>query len=93
MTEPQLFTLFRHVDETGVSGTGRVLDGALFHTGQVVVCWRTDLNTGPSGFSSLAIYPSWEAFQHVHVDPHPAGAAEVRFLPPASTPLSQDQQV
>lgn len=80
MTEPRTFTLIRRIDETGVSGTGRVLDGVVFHTGQVVVCWRTDLKGDEAGFSSLAIYPSWEAFLHVHVAPHPAGSAEIRFL-------------
>ncbi|MEA2639433.1 MAG: hypothetical protein QOF51_827, partial [Chloroflexota bacterium] len=62
MHEPQLFTLIRHRDETGVSGTGRVLDGVVFHTGQVVICWRSDLNPTRPGASSLAIYPSWDAF-------------------------------
>lgn len=80
MNEPRLFTLLRHLDESGVSGTGRVLDGVLFHTGQVVVCWRADLNVEKPGFSSLAIYPSWEAFLHVHVQPHPPEAAEIRFV-------------
>lgn len=76
--EPRLFSLIRHSDETGVSGTGRVLDGVVFHTGQVVVCWRADMNPH-GGFSSLAIYPSWEAFLHVHVEPHPAEQTEIRF--------------
>lgn len=80
MSEPRIFTLLRHVDETGVSGTGRVLDGVVFHTGQVVICWRTDIKLEQPGFSSLAIYPSWQAFVHVHVNPHPAGSAQVRFL-------------
>ena len=80
MAEPRLFTLIRHEDATGVSGTGRVLDGVVFHTGQVVVCWRSDVNRDPPGHSSLAIYPSWDAFLHVHVRPHPEGAAEVRFF-------------
>lgn len=82
---PETFTLLRHVDESGVSGTGRVLDGVRFHTGQVVVCWRSDLNTLTPGFSSLAIYPSWEAFLHVHVHPHPAEAMEIRILAEAHT--------
>lgn len=80
MTEPRTFTLIRRVDESGVSGTGRVLDGVVFHTGQVVICWRTDLDGDEKGFSSLAIYPSWDAFLHVHVVPHTAGSAEIRFL-------------
>ena len=80
MTEPRLFTLERRIDETGVSGTGRVLDGVVFHTGQVVICWRTDTRPDEPGFSSLAIYPSWDAFLHVHVHPHPRGSTEIRFL-------------
>lgn len=84
MDEPRLFTLVRHVDQTGVSGTGRVLDGVVFHTGQVVICWRSDLTSGRVGFSSLAIYPSWDAFLHVHVEPHPAEATEIRFTSTAT---------
>lgn len=80
MTEPRTFTLIRRIDETGVSGTGRVLDGVIFHTGQVVVCWRTDVNSYEPGFSSLAIYSSWDAFLHIHVAPHAHGSAEIRFL-------------
>ncbi len=79
MSRPRLFTLIRHIDESGVSGTGRVLDGVIFHTGQVVVCWRTDINPESVGYSSIAIYQSWEAFLHVHVRPHAEGAMEVRF--------------
>jgi hypothetical protein len=81
MAEPRTFTLIRRVDESGVSGTGRILDGVIFHTGQVVVCWRTDLSTDEPGFSSIAIYPSWDAFLHVHVAPHAPDTAEIRFLP------------
>lgn len=80
MNEPRLFSLIRHVDESGISGTGRVLDGVIFHTGQVVICWRTDLNSENPGYSSIAIYPSWEAFLHVHVQPHPPEAMEIRFF-------------
>ncbi len=80
-TEPRLFTVIRRHDASGISGTGRVLDGVVFHTGQVVVCWRTDVNQPESGYSSLSIYPSWEAFKHVHLDSHPENQAEVVFSP------------
>lgn len=79
MDNPKLFTLIRHADESGISGVGRVLDGAIFHTGQVVVCWRADINVQKPGYSSLAIYPSWDAFLHVHVHPHPDDQTEIRF--------------
>ncbi|HUG16213.1 MAG TPA: hypothetical protein VMM78_14510 [Thermomicrobiales bacterium] len=80
MSEPKLFSLIRHNDQSGVSGTGRVLDGVIFHTGQVVICWRSDIDSEQLGYSSLAIYPSWQAFLHVHVDPHPSHASEIRFV-------------
>lgn len=88
MSEPRLFTLIRHHDESGVSGTGRVLDGVVFHTGQVVVCWRSDISLDNQGYSSIAIYPSWEAFLHVHVQPHPEESSQVQFLP--STELGNE---
>lgn len=80
MDEPRLFTLIRRIDETGISGTGRVLDGVVFHTGQVVVCWRSDLNADTTGYSSISIYPTWDAFLHIHVRAHPPEATEIRFL-------------
>jgi hypothetical protein len=79
MSQPRLFFVERRIDESGISGTGRVVDGVVFHTGQVVICWRTDINSEKQGFSSIAIYPSWEAFAHIHIAPHPTGAVEIRF--------------
>jgi hypothetical protein len=82
-TNPKLFTLVRTNDPSGISGTGRVLDGVIFHTGQVVTCWRTDLNVkdkGTDAYSTIGIYPSYEAFLHVHVKPHPGGSNDVIFL-------------
>ena len=78
-TEPRIFTVMRGADESGVSGTGRVLDGCIFHNGQVVVCWRGDINSEKSGYSSLAIYPCWEAFHRVHIGAHPGNKTEIVF--------------
>jgi hypothetical protein len=77
--EPVLFTLERTVDPTGVSGTGRVLDGVVFHTGQVVICWRSDLKQ-PPGTSSLTVFPSVDAFLDVHVLSHGISSSRVRVL-------------
>jgi hypothetical protein len=76
MNEPRLFSLYRRSDESGVSGTGRVLDGVVFHNGKVVVCWRTDLR---GGHSSIVVYDSWTAFEAVHVNPHPPEQTEIGF--------------
>lgn len=84
--EPRLFTLERHLDETGVSGTGRIIDGVIFHTGQVVICWRSDLRPQNPGHSSIAIYPSWEAFLEIHVHSHGADSADIRFLSDGNEP-------
>lgn len=65
----RLFTFIRHADETGISGTGRALDGTVFHTGQVVVGGRSDLQPGNPGFSSLVLYDSWAAFMAIRVTP------------------------
>jgi hypothetical protein len=76
---PRLFTLYRASDESGVSGTGRVLDGVLFHTGQVVICWRTDVDGAKHGHSSLGIYPTWDAFRFIHIDSHPANQTRLEW--------------
>ena len=39
--DPRRFTTLREHDETGISGTNHVLDGVIFHAGQVVVCRRS----------------------------------------------------
>ncbi len=74
------FRTHRGADASGVSGTGHVLDGVLFHTGQVVVCWRTDVDAAKHGHSSLGIYPSFEAFHHIHVGAHPTNATRIEWL-------------
>ena len=77
MTEPKLFTMIRKNDESHVSGTGRVLDGAIFHNGKVVICWRTEPKLG---HSSLGIYDSFEAFKFIHIDSHPTNGTEIIWL-------------
>lgn len=72
MNQPRLFSIVREADATGISGTGHVLDGVIFHTGQVVVCWR-------STFGSITIFENWEAFENVHLKAHPENKTRVVF--------------
>ena len=72
MINPRLFTIVREADATGISGTGRVMDGVLFHTGQVVVCWR-------SNYGSITIFESWDAFENVHLKAHPENRSKIQF--------------
>jgi hypothetical protein len=71
--------LVRVADESGVSGTGRVLDGVVWHNGQVTICWRTDVEGSKHGHSSLGIYPSWEAFEFIHIKSHPANQTRIEW--------------
>lgn len=69
----RVFRLIRHNDETGISGTGNVLDGVVFDNGQVVVCWKTET-------SSIAVYVDWDAFEKVHILPHPKNKSEIQYI-------------
>lgn len=56
---PRRFRLVRHVDSTGVSGTGHVADGVEFVDGCVVLRWRTKT-------PSTAVYEDMQSMQIVH---------------------------
>ena len=70
---PRCFTIHRESDATGVSGTGRVLDGVIFHTGQVVVCWYSENQ-------SVTIFDNWTAFENVHLKAHPENRSRIHFF-------------
>jgi hypothetical protein len=36
------FYLYRHEDETGISGTGQVAEGVIFNNGWVAMMWLTE---------------------------------------------------
>lgn len=73
ITFPRTFAVMRAADTTGVSGIGHVLDGVIFHTGQVVVCWR-------SAHGSITIFENWAAFDSVHLKAHPENRARLIFV-------------
>lgn len=70
--EPRLFSALRNADESGVSGTGRVLDGVLWPDGSVATRWRTDTPGGET-------FATWTHFHAVHVCSHPGNATELPF--------------
>mgnify|MGYP007070612307 CR=1 FL=1 len=53
------FYLYRKEDETGVSGTGIVAEGVIFHNGVCALCWRSD-------HPSVAIYQSIDEVKFIH---------------------------
>jgi len=62
----ETFTVCRQGDESGISGTGVVIEGVQYATGQAVLHWLTPFPKG-----SIAIFESIEDFKRVHVNPHP----------------------
>lgn len=50
---PRTFQLMRHVDKSGVSGTGVVAEGVQFSDGSVAVRWRGD-NPSTAAWNDLA---------------------------------------
>lgn len=59
------FFLRRLKDETGISRTGRVLEGVLCQDGKVITQWRPP-------HSTIGVYNSLEEFMTIHVDCHPS---------------------
>jgi hypothetical protein len=53
------FHLLRLADESGVSGTGWVAEGAVFSNGWVALIWPTET-------PSLNFYPSLAAVERIH---------------------------
>lgn len=60
------FEVFRVEDETGISGSGKVLEGCVFSDGECVVRWVAETSPG----HSTSIFPSFGSFMSIHVSPH-----------------------
>lgn len=56
----RLFELHRDIDESGVSGTGKVTQGVQFDDGQVCMLWLTALKGYPQ------VYPHIERVLEIH---------------------------
>jgi len=59
------FTVYRNADESGISGTGVVIEGVKLATGQAVIHW---LYPPPRG--GIAVFDSMDDFIKVHIVPH-----------------------
>lgn len=66
---PRIFKLWRVVDETGISGTGLIAEGALFGDGTCALRWRTK-------HASTAIYKDLATLVAIHGH---GGKTQVRF--------------
>lgn len=67
------FEMIRNNDETGVSGTGKVLEGAIYSNGQVIVYWTA------SDYHSFGMYKNFFEFYTIHVASHPSNNTQIMF--------------
>jgi hypothetical protein len=58
----RLFKVIRHQDKKNISGVGKVIEGAVFPDGKVVIQWQNET-------SSISIFRNLEDFQNTHVKP------------------------
>jgi len=63
-SEPGLYWWVRHVDETGMSGAGRVAQVAVFEDGSAVLRWLAERNA--AGVASTVVYASVRELVYVH---------------------------
>ena len=47
--------------------------------GGQLVCWRTDVDAGKIGHSSISVFPSYESFNHIHIASHPENESIILF--------------
>lgn len=69
------FEMYRTEDETGISGSGKVLEGVIFGDGECVIRWVSATSPG----HSTAIFDSFGSFMSIHVSPHKDNKTEIRF--------------
>lgn len=69
----EIFLMTRMADESGVSGTGTVLEGVVFSDGTCAVRWR-------GATPCTAVWASFEAFKAIHIDSHPTNGTVVEWL-------------
>ena len=71
----KIFEMIRQADESGVSGTGKVLEGCVFSGGKTVVQWCVEGKP-----NSTVVYESFEDFKYIHVDSHPTNGTIFNWI-------------
>lgn len=78
--------MLRNKDESGISGTGVVLEGAIYSNGQVVTYWLG------KNFNSFGIYPHFFAFYFLHVKSHPTNDTQIFFNEESANPVKKERR-
>jgi hypothetical protein len=62
-------------DETGISGSGKVLEGCVFSDGECIIRWLSPTSPG----HSTAVFDSFGLFMSIHIAPHPDNKTKTVF--------------
>lgn len=81
----QIFKMIRNDDESGISGTGVVLQGVLWPDGHVDMQWISDT-------PSEVRFNSWKEFKHIHIDMHPVNNTEIVWFDLRRRPKKTDTE-
>ena len=68
------FTMYRVEDETGVSGTGLVVQGVVFANGKAVIQWLAGPDPGDT-----QVKDDWDRFLNTHVKSHPTNRSIITW--------------
>lgn len=71
------FYLDRKEDATGISGTGRVVEGVVFSNGLVALTW---FNPRIAQWTSVSLYPDMDVVEQIHGH---GGKTEIVWVDPA----------
>jgi len=69
------FDVIRQDDASGVSGTGKVIEGVVFSDGTCVTRWVAQASHG----RSTVVWDGFGSFMSVHITPHPDNKSIIRF--------------
>ena len=70
----RLWTMYRHADESGVSGTGIVAQGVVFANGMACIQWLVGPDPGDT-----QVKTDWEKFLDTHVRSHMTNRTIITF--------------
>lgn len=80
------FEVIRNNDESGISGTGKILEGAIYSNGKVVVYWLG------KDYNSFGIYDHFYAFHFIHIRSHPTNQTEIKFHEAAANIVKRERR-
>ena len=69
------FCMIRNDDESGTSGTGKVLEGVEFSNGKVAISWCSE----KTPVSSTTVFDTFDEFKKIHIDQHPTNGTEIEW--------------